>query len=297
MPEPRPAGVIAVSPTYFGAVADVRALAEVTHEAGLPLVVDQAWGAHLAFHDALPEDALSCGADLVISSTHKIIGSFTQSAMLHLARRGAELLDEHVVDRVVTLVESTSPNSLLLGSLDAARRFAAVEGAALLAETVDGLRKTRAAIAALPGLAVLDERMTERPSVFDYDPLRLAIDVRGLGISGYEAAQVMHDLDDINLELASEHVIVAVFGVGEAAGEYGQRLLKALEHVVEQVGDRPVSAAAAVLAATALGPARDDAARGLPGGAGGGAVRAGGRPDRLGVAGGLSARRAERAAR
>jgi lysine decarboxylase len=235
--EPRPAGVIVVSPTYFGAVADVRSLAAIVHDDGLPLIVDQSWGAHLAFHDELPEDALSCGADLVISSTHKIIGSFTQSAMLHLGRSGAELLNEHVIDRAVTLVESTSPNSLLLGSLDAARRFAAVDGRELLSETIEGLKHAREAIAALPGLAVLDEQLTGRPGVFDYDPLRLAIDVRGLAINGYELARLMHELDDINLELASEHVIVAVFGIGEAAREYGARLVKGLEHVVEQIDD------------------------------------------------------------
>ena len=55
---------------------------------GVPLVVDEAWGAHLAFGPSLPRHALECGADLVVSSTHKIIGSFTQSAMLHLGRAG-----------------------------------------------------------------------------------------------------------------------------------------------------------------------------------------------------------------
>ena len=74
-----------MSPTYFGAAADVRGLAAVAHRHGVPLVVDEAWGAHLHFHDSLPEDALAAGADLVISSTHKIVGSLTQSAMLHLS--------------------------------------------------------------------------------------------------------------------------------------------------------------------------------------------------------------------
>ena len=83
---PGAVGAIVVSPTYFGAVADVRALAEVAHGHGVPLVVDEAWGAHLAFHESLPEHALAAGADLVISSTHKLVGSLTQSAMLHLGR-------------------------------------------------------------------------------------------------------------------------------------------------------------------------------------------------------------------
>src|SRR5436309_8123147 len=89
---PRAVGACVISPTYFGAAANIEALAEVAHSRGVPLVVDEAWGAHMAFHEALPEHALACGADLVISSTHKIVGSLTQSAMLHLghgARSGA----------------------------------------------------------------------------------------------------------------------------------------------------------------------------------------------------------------
>src|SRR3954468_574546 len=108
---PNAAGASVVSPTYFGAVADVAALVEVAHSHGVPLIVDEAWGAHLAFHERLPAHAISLGADLVVSSTHKIIGSLTQSAMLPLGH--GDLLDERVIDRCVTLVESTSPSSLL----------------------------------------------------------------------------------------------------------------------------------------------------------------------------------------
>src|SRR5271166_6778300 len=82
---PGAVGAWVISPTYFGAVADVGALAAVAHARGLPLIVDEAWGAHMAFHEGLPEHALAAGADLVISSTHKIVGSLTQSAMLHIA--------------------------------------------------------------------------------------------------------------------------------------------------------------------------------------------------------------------
>jgi arginine decarboxylase len=224
-------GAIVVSPTYFGAVADVRAFARVAHDHGVPLVVDEAWGAHLRFHDALPEDALSAGADLVISSTHKLIGSLTQSAMLHLGRGG--LFDEQMVDRAVTLVESTSPSALLSLSLDAARRQAAVRGRPLLDEVIRTLATVRAEIRKLPGLDVLDERLVGRPGVHDYDPLRVAIDVRGTGTSGFEMARSMRERDDINLELAAESVVVAVFGIGEPAAEHGDRLVQALARAVE----------------------------------------------------------------
>jgi arginine decarboxylase len=235
---PGAVGVMAVSPTYFGAVADVGTLAEIAHRRGVPLVVDEAWGAHLRFHDSLPEDALSAGADLVISSTHKLVGSLTQSAMLHLGKRSGGLVDEHIVDRAITLVESTSPSSLLSGSLDAARRYAVVRGRELLEETITALGSARARIRKLSGLDVLDERLVGQPGVHGYDPLRLAIDVRGTGTSGYELAAIMREQDDVNLELAGENVIVAVFGMGERTAERARRLVDALARAVESLGAR-----------------------------------------------------------
>jgi lysine decarboxylase len=229
------------SPTYFGAAANVRALAAVAHARGVPLVVDEAWGAHMAFHDDLPEHALAAGADLVISSTHKIVGSLTQSAMLHLGAGGR--IGEDVVDRAVTLTESTSPNSLLFASLDAARRQAAVHGRELLARMIEALARARDEIRAIEGLDVLDERLAGRPGVFAYDPLRLAVDVRGLAASGYELAPLLREIDDINLELSGENVIVAVFGMAERGLPEAVRLVAALRVAAQRVGPNPEGAA------------------------------------------------------
>jgi arginine decarboxylase len=232
---PEAAGATVVSPTYFGAVADVAGLAEVAHAHGVPLVVDEAWGAHLAFHEDLPAPALSLGADLVISSTHKVVGSLTQSAMIHLGH--GDLIEEGVVGRCVTLVESTSPNSLLFGSLDAARRSAATRGRELVEETLVALARTRDAVRKIPGLDVLDERLAGAPGVFDYDPLRLAIDVRGTRMSGYELSRRLREEHDVLMELAGENVMVAVYGMGEDAGAASERLIAALRGVVEAATD------------------------------------------------------------
>ena len=241
---PTAVGAWVTSPTYFGAVADIRALAEIAHRRGVPLIVDEAWGAHLAFHEDLPEHALACGADLVISSTHKIVGSLTQSAILHLGSAhgsvGAdELIGADVVDRAVTLIESTSPNSLLMASLDAARRQAVREGRELLGHTMAVLEETRAQIRAIDGLDVLDERMAGRPGVFAYDPLRVAVDLRGLAAGGYELAPILREIDDINLELYGQNVIVAVFGMAERSMKEAPRFVRALRVAAERVGVDP----------------------------------------------------------
>ena len=231
--EPQAAAAIVVSPTYFGAVADIGGLVEVAHGRGVPLVVDEAWGSHLYFHDSLPAGALSFGADLVLTSIHKIVGSLTQSAILHLGRD--ELVDAEVVDRSVTLIESTSPSALLTASLDATRRMAATRGQELLTETLDTLERTRAAIREIDGLDVVDQRMTEHPSVHGYDPMRLAVDVRGTGATGHRIADLMHDNDDINLEMFTENMVVAAFGMGERAAPGAERLVAALRHATERV--------------------------------------------------------------
>jgi len=242
-----------ISPTYFGAAADVRGLAQVAHARGVPLVVDEAWGAHMAFHEALPEHALSAGADLVISSTHKIVGSLTQSAMLHLGHGEGELIGADTVDRAVTLTESTSPNSLLLGSLDAARSMAAVHGRELLEHTIATVARAREQIREIGGLEVLDERLTGRPGVFAYDPLRLAVDVRGVAASGYQLAPLLREIGDINLELYGQNVLVAVFGMGERALEEAQRLVDALREAVARVGLEPEGASLSFAAAPPWG--------------------------------------------
>ena len=243
---PEAAGATVVSPTYFGAVADVAGLVEVAHRHGVPLIVDEAWGAHLAFSDELPAHALSLGADLVISSTHKIVGSLTQSAMVHLGH--GELIDEDVVDRCVTLVESTSPNALLGASLDIARRAAVIDGRVLLGSTLRGLALARKAVREVPGLDVLDERLVGAAGVFAYDPLRLTIDVRGTQSSGYELARLMREQDDVNVELAGENVVVAVFGMGEDTAASGERLVAALHRAVETLSAAERDPAAEVFA-------------------------------------------------
>lgn len=231
---PDAVGAICVSPTYFGACADVEALAAAAHARGVPLVVDEAWGAHLHFSADLPASAIASGADLVISSTHKNAGSLTQSAILHLGAGG--WVEEAVVDRVVTLLESTSPSSLLTLSLDAARRLAATHGRELLDETLGTLAEARRRIREIEGLDVLDERLVS-PGVAGWDPLRLTVDVRATGATGHRCSTLLRERADVFCELATDTVVVATFGMGGEAAPLADRFVAGLALMVDELGD------------------------------------------------------------
>ena len=229
-PEARAAFV--VSPTYYGMGADVEALAEVAHAAGVPLVVDQAWGPHFGFHPDLPAGALTQGADAVLTSTHKIVGALTQSAMLHVADTGR--IDVGALARAIRLTRSTSSSSLLFMSLDAARRQLAVHGEALLHETLRAIGSTRAKLETVPGIAVVGPEFVGRPGVASWDPLRIVLDVRGTGCTGYEVAQALEHAYDVQTELATQATLVLLVGLGESPVAL-ERVGGDIEEVVKRI--------------------------------------------------------------
>ncbi len=237
-----------VSPTYYGMAADIEGCVQVAHEAGAALIVDNAWGAHFGFHPALPEGPMRLGADAMIASTHKIVGSLTQSAMLMVGR--GELIDPGAVGRAVRLVRSTSPSALLMASLDAARRQLAIHGEALLAETIAASARVREAIDALPGCAVVGEGFVGRPGIAGWDPLRIVIDIRGTGCTGYEVAAALRGSYDIYVELASHATIVLVLGLGQPV-EPLERLAHDFAETVRRMA-RPGLAPAVIRPPTSL---------------------------------------------
>ena len=229
-----------VSPTYYGMAADIGACAEVAHAAGAALIVDNAWGSHFGFHDALPRSPLALGADAMIASTHKIVGSLTQSAMLLVAH--GDRVDTDAVARAVRLVRSTSPSSLLIASLDAARRQLAVHGEALLDRTIDAAAQARAAIAAVPGCATLGADLVGQPGVAGWDPLRIVVDVRRTGCTGYEVAAALRSDYDIFVELATHATLVLVVGLAQPVAQL-ERMAHDFAETVRRIA-RPAEAVA-----------------------------------------------------
>jgi arginine decarboxylase len=198
----------------------------------VPLIVDQSWGPHFGFHEALPPSGLSQGADAVLTSTHKIAGSLTQSAMLHVGH--GDRVDPAAVARAIRLVRSTSPSSLLLASLDGARRQMALHGEQLLHETLDAIEACRAKLATIPCLALVDASFVGRPGIAGYDPLRIVVDVRETGRTGYEVADALRRSYDVIPELATQATIVFLVGLAERRKTL-LRLAGDLEEVVKRI--------------------------------------------------------------
>jgi len=226
--------VYIVTPTYYGVAADIEAIADVVHERGLPLLVDEAWGPHFRFHPALPIDAIGAGADLVVNSTHKMLGSMSQTAMLHVKGKRVKL------DRlkgVVKLFLSTSPNLVLIASLDVARKQMALEGPALLSRTIELAQSTRRQLNAIPGVYCFGEELKGQPGVFDLDPTKITITVKNLGYTGYEAEEILRRRYNVQCELADLFNSLALFTIGTTP-EAAERLVHGVSQLARE--DRPI---------------------------------------------------------
>ncbi|HEY5258699.1 MAG TPA: aminotransferase class I/II-fold pyridoxal phosphate-dependent enzyme [Candidatus Baltobacteraceae bacterium] len=216
-----------VSPTYYGAAADLVEIARITHDAGMLLLVDEAWGPHFHFHPALPISATEAGADMCINSTHKMLSAFSQCAMLH------QIGDRVRVDRLKAVLKmflSTSPNLPMVASLDVARRQMAVEGSALLSRTIALAEDVRRRINLIDGLYCFGEELQGRNGVFDLDPTKIAVTVKGLGYTGYEASELLRRRYNIQVELADLFNVVALFTIGTTQ-EAADRFVAAFEDI------------------------------------------------------------------
>ncbi|WP_060882761.1 aminotransferase class I/II-fold pyridoxal phosphate-dependent enzyme [Streptomyces caniscabiei] len=200
-------GMLLVTPTAYGTCADIAAIAEVCHARGRPLIVDEAWGAHLPFHEALPSWAMDAGADLCVTSVHKMGAGLEQGSVFHL--RG-DLVDPAVLRLRGDLLNTTSPSVLMWAALDGWRRQMAEHGHELLERALRLADRLRTEVAALPGLVPLaDAELTGPGRAFAYDPLMVVIDVAGLGTSGYAAVEWLREHHGVDLGLGDHRRIVA----------------------------------------------------------------------------------------
>lgn len=207
----KPNSIYVVSPSYFGSTADVKGLAEVAHAHGAALIVDGAWGAHFGFHPELPESPARLGADLVISSTHKLAGSLTQASMLHLGDGLLADVLEPLVKRAFTMTASTSASSILMGSLDLARR-ALVMGERKIGESLQCAEQLRQQLRADERFSIISDQFDAYSDIVAVDWLRVPIDVSRLGQSGHWVRDRLLAGHGVYFEMSTATTIVAVIG-------------------------------------------------------------------------------------
>jgi arginine decarboxylase len=181
---PEAKGMLLITPTDWGTCADIAGVAEVMHERDLPLIVDEAWGAHLPFHPDLPAWGMDAGADVVVTSVHKMGGAVEQSSVFHL--KGSRV-DPEVLKQREDLLGTTSSSALVYLTLDGWRRQMVEQGRELLGAAIERAGRISERIRELPGVALMGREVVGPGMAFDLDPLVLTVDVRGLGITGYQA--------------------------------------------------------------------------------------------------------------
>ncbi len=213
---------VLVHPTYYGITGAITEDIRRFHNAGLPVLVDEAHGAHFGFHPSLPPSALSLGADGVVQSTHKTGGSLTQSSICHLGQ--GHRLNEDRVREMLRLVQSTSPSYLLMASLDVARRELAVRGRALWESALELAHGARRRLSAFKGIRVLESD----------DATKLLIDVRGRGLTGFQASEHLWSLG-VAVESSGQGWVLAVVTPGDSPESMDQ-LVGAVDNLPFRTG-------------------------------------------------------------
>lgn len=221
------AAVFVTSPTYQGICSNLSKISRICHSREIPLIVDEAHGAHLGFHPQLPNSALQQGADLAVQSTHKVLCSLTQSSMLHMS---GNLVDREKICRCLQTLQSTSPSYLLLASLDAARAQLSDNPDTVFNQAVHLAVKTKNLIKNIRGISILEfSSFSNFPAI---DPLRLTIGVQQLSLSAYEADEVLSNDYGIVSEIVGTRSITFVINLGTCE-EHLQRLVSGLKHLSE----------------------------------------------------------------
>ena len=217
-----------VEPGYVGTRSDVAALASAAHAAGVPLVVDQAWGGHLGFHPGLPPHALAAGADAFVTSAHKALPAYTQAALV-CAR--LDRLDRDRLDRAFDATHTTSPAGAILASIDAARSLLASDGERLLGRTIALVAGARAQLAGVAGLLAVDGRPDR------LDPTKLVVGLAGTGAEGLRVEAHLAAAG-FPVEMADRDTIVAIVTVADTEATV-QPFVDALVSAVERERGEP----------------------------------------------------------
>jgi arginine/lysine/ornithine decarboxylase len=232
---PDAAAAMVVSPSPYGTCADLEAIVKVCHARGKPLIVDEAWGAHLPFHPDLPTWAMDAGADVCLVSVHKMGAGFEQGSVFHVQ---GDLVDPAHISACADLLMTTSPNAMIYAALDGWRRQMVQHGKQLLGAALDLAADIRGRVEALPGLHVLEDELLGAEASHDLDRLQVLISLADVGISGYQAADWLRANCHLDIGLSDHQRIQATLSMADDQ-HTSDRLLAALAELVRAAPSLP----------------------------------------------------------
>ena len=219
---PKIRAVVIVSPTYEGVISDVEAIVGAAHEKGIPVIVDEAHGAHFGFHPYFPENSNKKGADIVIHSLHKTLPSLTQTALLHI---NGNLVRREKVRRFIHMLQSSSPSYILMASMDSCIEMLENRRQELFEPYVRSLQALREELQALKGLKLV---WTDR-----YDPSKLVISGEDVGLTGKMLYRILLEKYHLQMEMAAGKYVLAMTTVGDTQEGF-RRLSCALSEIDEE---------------------------------------------------------------
>ena len=231
---PDAVAVLVNNPTYYGICSDLRAIVEMAHEAGMYCLADEAHGTHFYFGDHMPVSAMEAGADMASVSMHKSGGSLTQSSLLLI---GPGIHEGHV-RKIINLTQTTSGSYLLMSSLDISRRNLALRGREVFRQVCAMAEYAREEINAVGGYYAFGRELINGDSIFDFDPTKLSVHTRDVGLAGIEVYDLLRDEYDIQIEFGDIGNILAIITGGDRALEI-ERLLGALNLIKKFHGKSP----------------------------------------------------------
>ncbi|WP_019120773.1 aminotransferase class I/II-fold pyridoxal phosphate-dependent enzyme [Brevibacillus massiliensis] len=224
---PDAAALLVINPTYFGISGDLRQIVRTAHNYEIPVLVDEAHGVHIHFHDELPLSAMQAGADMAATSVHKLGGSLTQSSILNV-REG--LVDVGRVKTILSMLTTTSTSYILLASLDMARQHLALHGRELLTRAIQMAETAREQINQIPRIRCVGPEILGGPATFAMDPTKLLIHVRELGITGWEVENWLREKYQIEVEMSDLYNVLCFVTSGDTE-EAIETLVNALRHL------------------------------------------------------------------
>lgn len=205
MQNPDAKAVIITSPTYYGTVSDIKSISETVHDAGMLMLVDEAHGAHFHLSSFLPDSAVRSGADMVVQSVHKTLGSLSGGALLHINTP----IDEATVLNTLSMYQTSSPSYACLCALEAA----VYDGLRLgdnYKKIIDEVDKQRKILNKQGKVYWIGEEMVGNCNVAGIDKTRIVINFSSLPVTGFGAAKLLQSKYNIEVEMADENNIVCI---------------------------------------------------------------------------------------